>query len=323
MATRWLPLALVLVIAALLLVPATVRADDGPDGEARVAGRCTGGAASELRVRTRDDGELRIDLVLWSGGPAQRWLVVVVHERRIVYRGAVRAGRELEPHRAPARGCRPVRPGHREHPRVQRPGRDVPRDRDGRRRVASAMRTAGAARRRSPRRRPVVRRRRARAGSAPRSSRSRTSCSSPDWAALWSAVKPPSSEPFGSAPASSRSRASATERTNAAVPSGATRAIALVATASTSAPCWTRSRVAPSRSPKTARWSAVKPSSENALAREGSSRRSPSSRASRPNAAASNTDNSPSGAGAGGRSLGHRRREPPSPRPPDNHALTP
>ena len=65
-------------------------------------------------------------------------------------------GPELEPHRAPARGCRPVRPGHREHPRVQRPGRDVPRDRDGRRRVASAMRTAGAARRRSPRRRPVV-----------------------------------------------------------------------------------------------------------------------------------------------------------------------
>lgn len=92
-ATRWLPLALVLVIAALLLVPATVRADDGPDGEARVAGRCTSGAASELRVRTRDDGELRIDLVLRSRGPAQRWLVVVVHERRIVYRGAVRAGR--------------------------------------------------------------------------------------------------------------------------------------------------------------------------------------------------------------------------------------
>jgi len=85
-------------VATLLFVPVTARADEGPDDEARVAGRCTRGATSELRVRARDDGELRIDLALGSRLPAQRWLVVVVHERRLAYRGAVRAGRSS--HRA-------------------------------------------------------------------------------------------------------------------------------------------------------------------------------------------------------------------------------
>ncbi|HEY1318098.1 MAG TPA: hypothetical protein VGF10_12820 [Gaiella sp.] len=93
--------ALVLAAVALVLVPATARADEGPDDEVRVAGSCTGGAVSELRVRARDDGELRIDLALRSGRAAQRWVVVVVHERRLTYRGAVRAGRSS--HRAALR----------------------------------------------------------------------------------------------------------------------------------------------------------------------------------------------------------------------------
>jgi hypothetical protein len=89
-----LRLAPVLVaLAATLLLPATARTDDGPEGEIRVAGRCTGGAASELRVRAHDEGELRIDLALRSRRPAQRWLVTVVHERRLTYRGTVRASR--------------------------------------------------------------------------------------------------------------------------------------------------------------------------------------------------------------------------------------
>ena len=100
-ATRWLPLALVLVIAALLLVPATVRADDGPDGEARVAGRCTSGAASELRVRTRDDGELRIDLVLrsrvprsagWSSSSTSAESCIAAPSARVGARTAPRSG---------------------------------------------------------------------------------------------------------------------------------------------------------------------------------------------------------------------------------------
>ena len=81
------------VLVAILVAPATARADGGPDDEARVAGRCSGGGAFELRVRARDDGELRIELTLRSRRPAQRWLVVVVHERRLEYRGPVTAGR--------------------------------------------------------------------------------------------------------------------------------------------------------------------------------------------------------------------------------------
>jgi hypothetical protein len=89
-----LRLAVVLAsLGAVLLVPAGARSDEAADEEARVAGRCTAGGAAELRVRARDDGELRIDVTLRSRRPAQRWLVVVVHERRLAYRGTVRAGR--------------------------------------------------------------------------------------------------------------------------------------------------------------------------------------------------------------------------------------
>ena len=89
-------LRLLVVATSLLLLPTNANADDGPRDDVRVAGRCTGGAASELRVRTRDAGELRIDLVLHSRRPAQRWLVVVVHERRLAYRSVVRASRSSD-----------------------------------------------------------------------------------------------------------------------------------------------------------------------------------------------------------------------------------
>ena len=88
-------------VATILLAPAAARADEGRDDEVRVTSRCSGGATSELRVRARDDGELRIDLALRSRRPAQRWLVVVVHERRLEYRGRVSAGRSS--HRAKLR----------------------------------------------------------------------------------------------------------------------------------------------------------------------------------------------------------------------------
>ena len=92
-----LRLALLLVAAAgLFVAPSAARGDDGPDDEVRVNGRCSGGGASELRVRTRDEGELRIDLALRSGRASQRWLVVVIHERRLVYRGPVRASRSSD-----------------------------------------------------------------------------------------------------------------------------------------------------------------------------------------------------------------------------------
>ena len=87
---------LLAVVAALLLVPAAAHADEGPEGDVRLAGHCTGGAASELRVRTRDEGELRVDLTLRSRRSAQRWRVIVVHERRLAYRGTLRASRSSD-----------------------------------------------------------------------------------------------------------------------------------------------------------------------------------------------------------------------------------
>jgi len=84
------PLALAASVVLLGTAP-VARADDEPGDDVRVTGRCTGGTTGQLRLRARDDGELRLDLVLRNGRRPARWHVVVVHERRIAYRGIVRA----------------------------------------------------------------------------------------------------------------------------------------------------------------------------------------------------------------------------------------
>ncbi len=83
------PLALAVAVVLLGAAP-LARADDRPGDDVRVTGRCTGGTTAELRVRARDDGGLRLDLELRSGRRPARWHVVVVHERRLAYRGIVR-----------------------------------------------------------------------------------------------------------------------------------------------------------------------------------------------------------------------------------------
>lgn len=83
------PLALAAAVVLLGTAP-VARGDDEPGDDVRVPGRCTDGTTGQLRVRARDDGELRLDLVLRSGRRPARWHVVVVHERRIAYRGIVR-----------------------------------------------------------------------------------------------------------------------------------------------------------------------------------------------------------------------------------------
>ena len=92
------PPLLVLTLALAALCGATRAAADGGDREVRVRGTCTGRSVSELRVRV-DDGRLRIDLRVQSPQRYPRWTVVVLRERRIVFRGPVRTvhgGRELE-----------------------------------------------------------------------------------------------------------------------------------------------------------------------------------------------------------------------------------
>ena len=69
-------------------------ADDGGDGraEARVAGSCSSGASSELRLRSRD-GAIRVEFVLKPRRAGGIWRTILVHERRVEWRGNVRSSR--------------------------------------------------------------------------------------------------------------------------------------------------------------------------------------------------------------------------------------
>ena len=82
----------VLVLAALLVLAAPVgaHADDGDD--VRVERACSARSTVRLRVRTRDDDELRVDLTVRTRRRGAAWSVVVVHERRIAWRGTQRTG---------------------------------------------------------------------------------------------------------------------------------------------------------------------------------------------------------------------------------------
>jgi hypothetical protein len=91
---RALP-ALVSAVVALgaLAVPGAAHADDGDNGDIRVERECTRASTLRLRVRERDDDRLRVDLTVRTPRRNAPWLVVVVHERRLVSRTRVRTGR--------------------------------------------------------------------------------------------------------------------------------------------------------------------------------------------------------------------------------------
>ena len=84
------PLGVVLVFVFAVRSVAAV-AKDGR-GEVRVAGVCGSGATSKLRLKSEDDGiELRFEVDHSRAGVL--WRVVLVHERRIAWKGAVRTTR--------------------------------------------------------------------------------------------------------------------------------------------------------------------------------------------------------------------------------------
>lgn len=62
--------------------------DDGRH-ESRASGICSKGAASRLRLRSRD-GEIRVTFDLNRRRSGERWRVVLVHERRVAWRGTLR-----------------------------------------------------------------------------------------------------------------------------------------------------------------------------------------------------------------------------------------
>jgi hypothetical protein len=90
-----LRLVLLLCAAAVVAagVPAPARADRGSDGdrEARVSTRCAGGATSQLRLRSHD-GSIRLEFELKRRRARESWRVVIVHERRVSWRGTLRTG---------------------------------------------------------------------------------------------------------------------------------------------------------------------------------------------------------------------------------------
>jgi hypothetical protein len=82
------------IICLLLGFAARTQAAVAKDGrgEVRVAGVCGSGATSKLRLRSGDDGiEVRFEVDHNRAGVV--WRVVLVHERRIAWKGAARTTR--------------------------------------------------------------------------------------------------------------------------------------------------------------------------------------------------------------------------------------
>jgi hypothetical protein len=67
--------------------PALARGGDGQD--VRVSGSCGRGATSKLRLRAKD-GAIRVEFEVEGRRGGERWRVVLVHERRVAWRGRAR-----------------------------------------------------------------------------------------------------------------------------------------------------------------------------------------------------------------------------------------
>ena len=91
---RGLRILVVLLLTGLfvLAAPVSARADDGDEADVRVERTCTARSTVRLRVRTRDDDELRVDYTVRTARRGAVWSIVVVHERRIAQRGRARTG---------------------------------------------------------------------------------------------------------------------------------------------------------------------------------------------------------------------------------------
>jgi translation initiation factor IF-1 len=89
-ASRLLVLALLVGAGLALFAPGRVAAVSKDDhGEVRVAGVCGSGTTSKLRLKGGDDGiELRFEVDHSRAGVV--WRVVLVHERRIAWKGTAR-----------------------------------------------------------------------------------------------------------------------------------------------------------------------------------------------------------------------------------------
>jgi hypothetical protein len=85
---------LALLCAGVGGAPALARDGGDDDGrrEARTEGTCAKGASSKLRLRSRD-GTISVEFEVKRSRSGERWRIVLVHERRVAWRGSVRTRR--------------------------------------------------------------------------------------------------------------------------------------------------------------------------------------------------------------------------------------
>jgi len=81
------PRAVVVLASLLLVAPAAAWADD----DVRRSGVCGAEASSELRLQPHDGG-IRVRFEVDARRAGRKWRFVLVHERRVVWRGQRRTG---------------------------------------------------------------------------------------------------------------------------------------------------------------------------------------------------------------------------------------
>jgi hypothetical protein len=84
------PILALLACGLLLCAPSAALAKDDGD-EVRTTGTCGGRASAELRLEA-DDGTIETRFEVRGTRGRSAWRVVIVQERRVVWRGSVRPG---------------------------------------------------------------------------------------------------------------------------------------------------------------------------------------------------------------------------------------
>ena len=82
---------MLVALGAALALPFSAWAGAGDDrDEARRTGTCTRTSETTLRLRAHD-GTIRVELEIEGDRAGSRWTVILLHERRIAFRGTLRA----------------------------------------------------------------------------------------------------------------------------------------------------------------------------------------------------------------------------------------
>ena len=85
--SRCLALLTLVVISAAMALPLPASGSAGDDrDEVRRTGTCTHTSEATLRLRAHD-GTIRVELEIDGERPGSRWAVILLHERRIAFRG--------------------------------------------------------------------------------------------------------------------------------------------------------------------------------------------------------------------------------------------